>query len=315
MRTRDLISAKHTGTLHCASLAESSLWGYVSRVRFFARLLAHSLKTLNEIVTRLLGGHHHHRHDHHDHHDRSQKETRGLSQEEEAEPPKEETDVHGLNCPCHTDDPAGQLETLQHMAEEIETFERAEHDHWQGAQSEPNDSDDEGKEPEESDTTSVAPEERQDTQKLMRMSVNTALAIVLHNFPEGLATFVAALDDPRVGAVLAVAISIHNIPEGLCVAMPIYYATGNRWKAFGWALLSGVAEPFAAVLGWAVLANSFSDQMYGVLFGIVSGMMVIISVRELLPTAHRYDPEDRVVTYAFMFGMAIMAVSLVLFFL
>lgn len=125
----------------------------------------------------------------------------------------------------------------------------------------------------------------------------------------------AALSDPKVGAVLAIAIAIHNIPEGLCVAMPVYYATGNRIRAFLWAVLSGVSEPIAALLGWAVLANSFSDELYGVLFGMVSGMMVIISVRELLPTAHRYDPEDSVVTNAFMFGMAIMALSLALFLL
>jgi ZIP family zinc transporter len=136
-----------------------------------------------------------------------------------------------------------------------------------------------------------------------------------HNFPEGLATFVAALSDPKVGAVLATAIAIHNVPEGLCVAMPVYYATGNRLRAFLWALLSGVSEPIAALLGWAVLANSFSDTLYGVLFGMVAGMMTVISVRELLPTAHRYDPNDTVVTNAFMLGMAIMALSLVLFFL
>merc|ERR1712238_69764 len=111
----------------------------------------------------------------------------------------------------------------------------------------------------------------------------------------------------------AIAIGIHNIPEGLCVALPIYYATGNRMKAFSWALLSGASEPVAALLGWAVLAQSFSDTLYAVLFGLVGGMMVIISVRELLPTAHRYDPEDTVVTISFILGMFIMALSLVLF--
>lgn len=135
----------------------------------------------------------------------------------------------------------------------------------------------------------------------------------LHNFPEGLVTFLSTLADPKVGAVLCVAIAIHNIPEGICVAMPIYYATGNRWKAFGWAVLSGLSEPFAALLGWAVLATLFSDTLYAVMFGIVAGMMVIISIRELLPTAHRYDPEDSVVTYFFILGMTIMALSLVLF--
>mmetsp|Transcript_833 Transcript_833/g.889 ORF Transcript_833/g.889 Transcript_833/m.889 type:complete len:361 (+) Transcript_833:408-1490(+) len=153
----------------------------------------------------------------------------------------------------------------------------------------------------------------EENKRLVTMGINTAIAIGLHNFPEGLATFVAALDDPRVGAVLAIAIGIHNIPEGLCVALPIYYATGNRMKAFAWALLSGASEPIAALLGWAVLANSFSPVMYAVLFGLVGGMMVIISIRELLPTAHRYDPQDTVVTISFILGMFIMALSLVLF--
>ena len=149
--------------------------------------------------------------------------------------------------------------------------------------------------------------------KLMKMGLNTALAIALHNFPEGLATFVAATDDPSVGAVLAIAIGIHNIPEGLCVALPIYYSTGNKTKAFLWALLSGVSEPVAALLGWAILAASFTDTMYAILFGIVAGMMVMISLKELIPTAHRYDKEDRVVTLSVLGGMGIMALSLVLF--
>jgi zinc transporter, ZIP family len=100
---------------------------------------------------------------------------------------------------------------------------------------------------------------------------------------------------------------------GLCVALPIYYATGNRLKAFFWALLSGASEFVAALLGWAILANAFSANAYGILFGLVAGMMVIISVRELLPTAHFYDPDDTVVTYCFIGGMALMAFSLVLF--
>mmetsp|Transcript_27518 Transcript_27518/g.58804 ORF Transcript_27518/g.58804 Transcript_27518/m.58804 type:complete len:402 (+) Transcript_27518:159-1364(+) len=159
-----------------------------------------------------------------------------------------------------------------------------------------------------------APKGADDEQKkLVKMGLSTAVAIAIHNFPEGLATFVAALDDPSVGAVLAIAIGIHNIPEGLCVALPIYYATGNRWKAFMWGCLSGLSEPVAALLGWAVLANAMSEDVYAILFGLVSGMMVIISMKELIPTAHRYDPEDTVVTYSLIAGMVIIALSLVLF--
>jgi len=164
-----------------------------------------------------------------------------------------------------------------------------------------------------SENQAPEPLERHHDKKLIKMGLNTAVAIAIHNFPEGLATFVAALGDPKVGGVLAIAIGIHNIPEGLCVAMPIYYATGNRWKAFGWAVLSGLSEPLAALLGWLVLASVFSQTAYAVLFGLTGGMMVIISVKELLPTAHRYDEHDTVVTYSFIFGMMVMAISLVLF--
>ena len=149
--------------------------------------------------------------------------------------------------------------------------------------------------------------------RLQKMGIMTALAIGIHNFPEGLATFVGTLDDPSVGIPLAIAIGIHNIPEGLCVAIPVYYATGNRWKAFGWALLSGISEPIGAGLGWLVLSSVMSQDLYGFLFGVVGGMMVCICISELIPTAHRYDPEDKVTTLSIVAGMAVMAISLVLF--
>jgi zinc transporter, ZIP family len=149
--------------------------------------------------------------------------------------------------------------------------------------------------------------------KLMNMSLSTAIAIALHNFPEGLATFVAVLADPSIGVVFAVAIAIHNIPEGLCVALPVYYATGNRCKAFIWGMLSGITEPIAALFGWAVLSNSYSPTLFGVMFGLVAGMMVMISIRELIPTAHRYDPHDKLVTTSVIVGMLVMGLSLVLF--
>jgi ZIP family zinc transporter len=149
--------------------------------------------------------------------------------------------------------------------------------------------------------------------KLVHMGLATALSIAIHNFPEGLATYVGAVLDPAVGATMAIAIAIHNIPEGLCVSIPIYYATGNKAKAFTWGLLSGITEPIGAFAGWAILMNSMSQVAYGVLFGLVAGMMVRISVKELMPTAYRYDPADSVVTNSFIAGMVVMALSLVLF--
>jgi zinc transporter ZupT len=156
-------------------------------------------------------------------------------------------------------------------------------------------------------------QEQVEEKKLAVLGYNTAIAIGIHNFPEGLATFVAALEDPRVGAVLAVAIAVHNIPEGLCVSLPIYYATGSRIKGFMWGLLSGASEILAALLGWIILASVLSPITYAVLYSLVAGMMVIISIHQLLPTAHVYDPEDKYVTYSFIGGMGILALSLVLF--
>lgn len=97
------------------------------------------------------------------------------------------------------------------------------------------------------------------------------------------------------------------------MALPIYYSTGNRMKAFMWGCLSGLSEPIAALLGWAVLATAVTPTIYAILFGLVSGMMVIISLKELIPTAHRYDPDDTVVTYSLIAGMAVIALSLLLF--
>ena len=130
---------------------------------------------------------------------------------------------------------------------------------------------------------------------------------------QGLATFVGTLDDPTVGMGLAIAIGIHNVPEGLCVSIPIYYATKNRWQAFKWAFISGISEPIGALIGWLLLKDHFNELIYGIVFGMVAGMMVMIVMNELLPTAHRYDPTDKVVTKSLVASMAVMAASLCLF--
>jgi len=149
--------------------------------------------------------------------------------------------------------------------------------------------------------------------RLSRMGIMTAMTIGLHNLPEGLATFIATVNSISSGAALGVAIAIHNVPEGLCVAMPIYYATGNKWKAFGWSLLSGVTEPIGGIAGYAALQPVFTDVVYGCVFAMVGGMMVFIVCHELLPASHRYMNEGNKVTGYLILGMIIMATSLVLF--
>lgn len=165
-------------------------------------------------------------------------------------------------------------------------------------------------------TPGTAPGLTKKDRDLKRMGLNTALAIGIHNFPEGLATFVATLADPVVGITLAIAIAVHNIPEGLCVALPVYYASGNRHAGFLWALLSGLSEPVGALIGYAIIKSSGEDMnqlVYGVLFGMVAGMMVAIVIFELMPTAQRYDPKGKYVGNATIVGMLVMAASLILF--
>ena len=154
--------------------------------------------------------------------------------------------------------------------------------------------------------------------KLMRMGLFTALAIGIHNFPEGLATFLAALQDPKVGLAIAIAIALHNIPEGISVSVPIFYATGNRKRAFAYSLLSGLAEPVGAGIAYIVLrlliggeSGVIPPQVMGVLFGGVAGIMVYISLDELLPTSQAYGKgHDSLL--GLVGGMLVMALSLLL---
>ena len=148
--------------------------------------------------------------------------------------------------------------------------------------------------------------------KLMRMGMFSALAIGIHNFPEGLATFMSGLTNPTLGVSIAVAIAIHNIPEGLAVSAPIFYATKSRKKAFVLSFLSGLAEPIGALIGYFVLRSIFNETTFGVIFASVAGIMVYISLDELLPTAEEYG-EHHLAIGGLLVGMFIMAVSLLLF--
>lgn len=147
---------------------------------------------------------------------------------------------------------------------------------------------------------------------LMRMGILTALAIAIHNFPEGIATFMAGLNDPHLAVPIAVAIAIHNIPEGIAVSVPIFYATGDKKKAFWLSFLSGLAEPLGAFLAWLVLGSFLNGVLFGLIFAGVAGIMVFISIDELLPSAQKYG-EHHISIYGLVIGMAVMAVSLLLF--
>lgn len=165
--------------------------------------------------------------------------------------------------------------------------------------------------PSEENPHEVRRVERENTPpaKLMRMGALTAMAIALHNFPEGLATFVSALQEPGVAIPIVAAIAIHNIPEGIAVSVPIYQATGSRRKAFRYSFLSGLAEPAGALIGWLILMPVMNDVVFGLIFANVAGIMVFISFDELLPAAREYG-EHHLSIYGLIAGMAVMAVSL-----
>lgn len=150
-----------------------------------------------------------------------------------------------------------------------------------------------------------------DNSSLLRMGLFTALAIAIHNFPEGIATFLSALHEPALAIGVTIAIALHNIPEGISVYVPIYYATGNKKKAFGYSLLSGLAEPVGAIVGYLILRPFLSDTVFGILFAAVAGIMVYISLDELLPSAREYG-ETHLSIYGLIAGMVVMALSLLL---
>ena len=159
-------------------------------------------------------------------------------------------------------------------------------------------------------------EHAENAKALHKLGIMSAIAIAIHNFPEGIATFIGALNDTQMGAGITFAISIHNIPEGIAVAIPIYYATKNKWKALLIATLSGFSEVIGALLCWAVTAI-FGVELTGggaafpLILAAVAGIMIYISLDELLPTAEKYG-KHHIAIAGVISGMAIMGISLLI---
>ncbi|MCL2416302.1 MAG: zinc transporter ZupT [Defluviitaleaceae bacterium] len=155
--------------------------------------------------------------------------------------------------------------------------------------------------------------ESQEAKELKRTGILSAIAIAIHNFPEGIMTFMAAMYDPTLGIAIAIAIIIHNIPEGIAMAAPIYYATGNRKKAFLVSVGAGLAEPLGALIAWLFIQRIFGDVggIFGIPFAVVGGIMVFVAVHKLLPAAQKYGKHHVVMKWLFL-GMGIMALSLVI---
>lgn len=146
---------------------------------------------------------------------------------------------------------------------------------------------------------------------LKRMGIFAAIALAIHNFPEGIATFMSTLQSPQLGFSIALAVALHNIPEGIAVAVPLYFATQSRAKAFFFSFLSGLAEPIGALLAYTVLRPFLNDTLFGFIFAMVAGIMVYLSLAQLLPTALK-NGSSRNVQLSLLAGMGLMALSLVL---
>jgi ZIP family zinc transporter len=146
---------------------------------------------------------------------------------------------------------------------------------------------------------------------LYRVGVFTALVLAVHNFPEGFATFVSAVYNPTLGIAITVALAIHNIPEGMSIAVPIYYATGSRKKAFFYSFLTGLVEPLGALIGYLIFGAILNEVTFGIIFGVVAGIMIYISLFELIPSALK-NGEEKFVTLGGIVGMLVMAISLLL---
>jgi len=152
---------------------------------------------------------------------------------------------------------------------------------------------------------------QQHREHLGRLGFVTATAIAIHNFPEGMATFLAALNDPRTGVAIAAAVALHNIPEGISVSVPIFYATGRRGRAFMYSFLTGLSEPLGGLMAAFALNWFFPPYAMGLVFASVAGVMVYVSIDELLPTAHRYGRSHEILA-CIAGGMAVMAASLLI---
>ncbi|KAG2498813.1 hypothetical protein HYH03_003006 [Edaphochlamys debaryana] len=154
--------------------------------------------------------------------------------------------------------------------------------------------------------------DKEHARKLVRSGILCAVAVALHNLPEGLVTFVGYMESVGSGITTAIAIAIHNIPEGLVISSAMTAGTGSRLKGVLWALLASVSEPLGGLIGLAVVCGGqMTDTVFAILFGLVGGIMVYVSIKELLPNAHRFDPQDKVTSLSVLCGALVMACSLI----
>ena len=148
--------------------------------------------------------------------------------------------------------------------------------------------------------------------KIEKTSLFIVLGVFIHNFPEGMATFIGTLTDIKLGLLLTLAVALHNIPEGIAVSIPLYINNGSRRNAFKWSFISGMSEPVGAIVTWVILFPFITPTLLSAMLGVVGGIMVYISLDELLPASRKFGKEHHSIL-GIITGMAIMAFSLALF--
>ena len=158
----------------------------------------------------------------------------------------------------------------------------------------------------------ILPNKLDQNSKLYKLGIFTMVAIIIHNIPEGIATYISSETNIKLGISITIAIAMHNIPEGISIAMPVYYATKNKKKAIGLTFLSGMSEPLGAVLAFLFLKPVISNTIMGGLFAIIAGIMTYISIIELLPAALKYKEKKKTII-SFLIGILFMYIYKILF--
>lgn len=157
----------------------------------------------------------------------------------------------------------------------------------------------------------ILPNKLDQNSKLYKLGIFAMIAIIIHNIPEGIATYISSETNLKLGISITIAIAMHNIPEGISIAMPVYYATGNKKKAIVLTFISGMSEPLGALLAYLFLKPIVNDTIMGGLFAIIAGIMTYISVIELLPSALQYKEKKKTII-SFLIGIIFMYVNHVL---
>lgn len=143
---------------------------------------------------------------------------------------------------------------------------------------------------------------------LYKLGLSSAVILMLHNIPEGATSFLSTVANKDLGISIALAIALHNIPEGISVAVPIYFSTKSKAKAFIYTAISGFAEIIGAIITYIFFKDNISNTILSILLLVTSGIMIDISLNEFLPNSLKYKNKN-LTAICFILGIIIMYIS------